>query len=105
MKQRKGRNRLKENVLLLDMAAEGRCVARIDEKVYFVTGGVPGDRVDILVEKDKKSWAEARVYRLLEPSEDRIPAFSCNTFETFVKLKHTCFEILVSHALRPSKVS
>jgi 23S rRNA (uracil1939-C5)-methyltransferase len=53
MQKRKRQNKLKENVLLLDMAAEGRCVARIDEKVYFVSGGVPGDRVDILVEKDK----------------------------------------------------
>ena len=79
MKKDKRRNRLRENVLLLDMAAEGRCVARIDEKVYFVSGGVPGDRVDILVEKDKKTYAEARVYRLLEPSPDRIPAF-CRHF-------------------------
>jgi 23S rRNA (uracil1939-C5)-methyltransferase len=81
MKKRRRPNRLKENVLLLDMAAEGRCVARIDEKVYFVSGGVPGDRVDLLVEKDKKSFAEARVYRLLEPSADRIPAF-CSHFGT-----------------------
>jgi 23S rRNA (uracil1939-C5)-methyltransferase len=80
MKKRR-QNKLKENVLLLDMAAEGRCVARIDDKVYFVNGGVPGDRVDILVEKDKKTYAEARVYRLLEPSSDRIQAF-CKHFGT-----------------------
>jgi 23S rRNA (uracil1939-C5)-methyltransferase len=81
MKRTKGRNRLRENVLLKDMAAEGRCVAKIDEKVYFISGGVPGDRVDILIEKDKKSYAEGRVYRLLEPSADRIPAF-CRHFGT-----------------------
>ena len=50
MKQRRSRNRLKEDVLLLDMAAEGKCVARIEEKVYFVDGGVPGDLIDLLVE-------------------------------------------------------
>lgn len=66
-------------MLLLDMAAEGRCVARIDDKVYFVEGGVPGDRVDLLVEKDKKTYAEARVYRLREPSPDRTGAF-CSHF-------------------------
>jgi 23S rRNA (uracil1939-C5)-methyltransferase len=80
MKKRR-QNKLKENVMLLDIAAEGRCVARIDEKVYFVSGGVPGDRVDILVEKDKKTYAEARVYRLIEPSPDRIEAF-CKHFGT-----------------------
>lgn len=81
MKKSGRKNRLRENVLLLDMAAEGKCVARIEEKVYFVTGGVPGDRVDILVEKDKKTYAEARVYRLLEPSADRIEPF-CRHFGT-----------------------
>lgn len=81
MPGRKSRNRLKENVLLLDMAAEGKCVARIEEKVFFVEGGVPGDVVDILVEKDKKSYAESRVYRMKEPSPDRKEAF-CSHFGT-----------------------
>jgi 23S rRNA (uracil1939-C5)-methyltransferase len=79
MKRRKPRNKVKEDVRLLDIAAEGKCVARIDEKVYFVEGGVPGDLVDILVEKDKKSYAEARVYRLKEASPDRKEAF-CSHF-------------------------
>jgi hypothetical protein len=52
---------------------------RIEDKVYFVEGGVPGDLVDILVEKDKKSFAEARVYRLKEASPEREPAF-CSHF-------------------------
>jgi 23S rRNA (uracil1939-C5)-methyltransferase len=79
MKQRRSRNRLKEDVLLLDMAAEGKCVARIEEKVYFVDGGVPGDLIDLLVEKDKKSYGEGRVYRLKKPSPDRQDAF-CKHF-------------------------
>lgn len=81
MPGRKSRNRLKENVLLLDIASEGKCVARIEDKVYFVEGGVPGDLVDVLVEKDKKSYAEARVYRLKSPSPDRKEAF-CSHFGT-----------------------
>jgi len=79
MKNRKPRNKVLENVLLLDIAAEGKCVARIEDKVYFVEGGVPGDLVDILVEKNKKSYAEARVYRLKTPSADRQEAF-CSHF-------------------------
>jgi 23S rRNA (uracil1939-C5)-methyltransferase len=79
MKQRRSRNRLKEDVLLLDMAAEGKCVARIEDKVYFVEGGVPGDLVDLLVEKDKKTYGEGRVYRLKKPSPDRQDAF-CSHF-------------------------
>jgi 23S rRNA (uracil1939-C5)-methyltransferase len=79
MKKRSSRNRLKEDVLLLDIASEGKCVARIEDKVYFVEGGVPGDVVDVLVEKDKKSYAEGRVYRLKTPSPDRKAAF-CSHF-------------------------
>ena len=79
MGSRKPRNKVIENVLLLDIAAEGKCIARIDEKVFFVEGGVPGDLVDILVEKDKKSYAEARVYRLKKASDFREPAF-CSHF-------------------------
>lgn len=79
MKKRSSRNRLKEDVLLLDIASEGKCVARIEDKVYFVEGGVPGDVVDVLVEKDKKTYAEGRVYRLKTPSPDRKAAF-CSHF-------------------------
>lgn len=68
-----------ENVLLTDIAAEGKCVARVNDMVYFVEGGVPGDLVHILVEKKKKSYGEARVYKLISPSADREPAF-CSHF-------------------------
>jgi len=40
--------------------------------VVFVRGGVPGDRVRVRIGKSKRSWAEADVVELLEPSPDRI---------------------------------
>jgi len=81
MAGKKPRNRVLENVTLIDIAAEGKCVARVNEKVIFVEGGVPGDVVDVLVEKDKKSFALGRVYRLKSPSPDRQLAF-CSHFGT-----------------------
>ena len=54
-------------------------MARVNDKVYFVEGGVPGDVADILVEKDKKTFALARLYKLITPSPDREPAF-CSHF-------------------------
>ena len=36
-------------------------------------GGLPGDRVRARVGKSKKSWAEAAIAELLEPSAERIP--------------------------------
>jgi 23S rRNA (uracil1939-C5)-methyltransferase len=38
----------------------------------FVRGAVPGDRVRAQIGKSKRSWAEADVVELLEPSSDRI---------------------------------
>jgi 23S rRNA (uracil1939-C5)-methyltransferase len=47
--------------------------------VIFVEGVVPGDVVDILVEKDKKSYAEARLWNMIEKSPLRVPTF-CKHF-------------------------
>ena len=38
----------------------------------FVRGGVPGDRLRARIGKSKRSWAEADVVELLEPSPERI---------------------------------
>jgi 23S rRNA (uracil1939-C5)-methyltransferase len=40
--------------------------------VVFVRGGVPGDRVRARIGKSKRSWAEAELVELLEPSPDRV---------------------------------
>lgn len=78
---RKFKDKVVRNVILTDIAAEGKCVAKANDKVYFVEGGVPGDVVDIIVEKDKKTYAEARVYKMITPSDDRETAF-CSHFGT-----------------------
>ena len=60
-----------ENVTIADCAAEGKCVARVDDKVVFVPFVVPGDIVDLQVRKKRKSYCEAEVIRLVKPSELR----------------------------------
>lgn len=60
---------------------EGKAIARHDGFVYFVDGGVPGDRVLAEVRKKKKSYAEARILEILESSPSReIPR--CRYFGT-----------------------
>jgi 23S rRNA (uracil1939-C5)-methyltransferase len=56
------------------MAYGGRGLARIDNFVIFVRGGVPGDRVRAIISKKKKGFAEGRVLELLSPSPDRVDA-------------------------------
>ena len=47
-------------------------MGRSDGFVVFVRGAVPGDTVRARIEKSKRSFAEARMVELIEPSPDRI---------------------------------
>jgi 23S rRNA (uracil1939-C5)-methyltransferase len=68
-----------ENILVTDYAAEGKALAKIDGKVIFISGAVPGDVADILITKNKKDWAEGRVQQINEYSKERVDAF-CKHF-------------------------
>lgn len=74
MSKKKNRIIIKD-VLVSGYAAEGKGLAKIDGKVIFVQGAVPGDTVDILLTKNKKDWAEARVMEIKIPSENRVTPF------------------------------
>ena len=70
-----------EQVLLTDYAAEGKAIAKIDGKVIFVSGAIPGDVADVMLVKSKKEWAEGRVLQITTPSPDRLAPF-CRHFGT-----------------------
>ena len=67
------------DVAVTDYAAEGKALARVDGKVIFISGAVPGDTVDLFLTKNKKDWAEARVTEVKSYSEDRVDPF-CQHF-------------------------
>lgn len=67
------------DILVTDYAAEGKSLARHEGKVIFISGAVPGDRVELLITKSKKDWAEGRVMKILEPASDRVAPF-CKHF-------------------------
>ncbi len=64
-----------ENIAITDYAAQGKAIARLDGKVIFTEGAVPGDVVDLLLTKNKKDFAEARVLTIITPSADRVTPF------------------------------
>lgn len=64
-----------ENIVITDYAAQGKAIARLDGKVIFTEGAVPGDVVDLLLTKNKKDFAEARVLKIITPSADRVTPF------------------------------
>ena len=62
---------LYENVTIEAVAAEGKCVAHINEQVVFVPFCVPGDVVDLQVIKKKHHYQEATVIRFIKYSDVR----------------------------------
>lgn len=66
-------------VLVEDYAAEGKSLARVDGKVIFIEGAVPGDRVDVQLGRSKKDWAEGRAIRFHGYSDKRVEPF-CSHF-------------------------
>ena len=70
------------NITIDAYAAEGKSIAHLnDGKVLFVENVVPGDIINAVVTKDKKSWAQGRMTQLVKPSEQRITPF-CQHFGT-----------------------
>lgn len=70
-----------EDVVVETMAAEGKCLSRIDGLVIFLEGGAPGDTVDVELTKIKSSFLEGRVTNIKKLSEARATPF-CQHFGT-----------------------
>lgn len=61
------------------IAAEGKCIARVDGQVIFVAGVAPGDVVDLRIVKKKKNFLEATPVKFHVYSEKRVTPF-CEHF-------------------------
>ncbi len=57
---------------LLRVAHGGFVVGRADDKVVFVTGGLPGERVTVEITERTKRFDRGRVIAVLESSPDRV---------------------------------
>lgn len=68
-----------KEVLIEKLAAEGKAIAKIEDKVLFVTNVVPGDIVDVQVTKKRKKYMEGQPVFFHKYSEMRVPAF-CEHF-------------------------
>ena len=71
----RGKKPLLENVEIKKIAAEGKSIAYIDEKILFVPNTVPGDVVDVQVTRKRKSFLEGFVVKTHKLSELRTPPF------------------------------
>jgi 23S rRNA (uracil1939-C5)-methyltransferase len=64
-----------ENLLITGYASEGKSLGKVEGKVIFAEGAVPGDVADIFVTKNKKDWAEGKAIKIKEYSKDRVQPF------------------------------
>ena len=67
------------NVVIENYAAEGKSLARVEGKVIFVENTIPGDEVDVLLQKNKKDWGEGIALHYHTYSDLRIEPF-CQHF-------------------------
>ena len=75
------KGKLLEGLEVIDMADEGRALARYEGLVVFIRKAVPGDVVDVVVRKKHSSYLEAEVVELRQASPQRIDPF-CSHFGT-----------------------
>lgn len=68
-----------ENILVENMAAEGKCVSRLEGRVIFIEGAVPGDVVDVSLTRIKTSFLEGRAVAIKKFSDKRAEPF-CEHF-------------------------
>jgi 23S rRNA (uracil1939-C5)-methyltransferase len=57
---------------IADLAFGGRGIARLDNYVWFVDGGIPGQKVRARTYRIAKQYGEARVVETLSPSPDQV---------------------------------
>ncbi|MTK54208.1 23S rRNA (uracil(1939)-C(5))-methyltransferase RlmD [Paludibacter sp.] len=61
-----------ENVTILDVAAEGKAIAKNNDMVIFVPYVAPGDIADIQLTRKKNSYAEGRAVHIHSYSTERV---------------------------------
>lgn len=59
---------------------EGKGVVRVNGFTLFVAGALPGEQVELKVEKVKKNFGEAKLVKIREASPDRVTP-TCQVFE------------------------
>ena len=79
MGRKRNRKPLLENIEIVKLAAEGKAIAKVDDKVVFVTNVIPGDVVDVQVTKKRKSYMEGHPVVFHKYSDLRVDAF-CEHF-------------------------
>jgi 23S rRNA (uracil1939-C5)-methyltransferase len=63
---------LSDVVHIEDLSHDGRGIARVEGKIVFVEGALPGEKVRFAYIKKRKDYDEARVHEIIEASPERV---------------------------------
>ena len=87
-----------EKLEITGVSAEGKSIARHDNRVIFIKNGAPGDVVDIKIVGKRKKFFEGEIINFHEKSTDRIEPF-CEHFGTCggCKWQHITYESQLRH--------
>ena len=70
-----------ENIKIIDVSSKGKSIAKYNDIIIFVDGGVPDDICDITVFRKKRKYWEANIKKIISHSKKRtIP--ECEHFGT-----------------------
>src|SRR6186713_3054261 len=67
------------DIVIETMAAEGKCIAKVNGLVIFLQGGAPGDTVEVELTKIKSNFLEGKVTSIQKLSPHRAEPF-CEHF-------------------------
>jgi 23S rRNA (uracil1939-C5)-methyltransferase len=57
---------------ITSLSNDGQGVGRLDQMVVFVDGAIPGDRIQVQILRQAKSYVIGKMIKIMKPSEDRI---------------------------------
>ncbi|MEN6350995.1 MAG: 23S rRNA (uracil(1939)-C(5))-methyltransferase RlmD [Syntrophomonas sp.] len=58
--------------LIQGISHDGQGVGRLDGKVVFVPGALPGEDVELVIEEEKKNYLRGRLTLIIEPAPERV---------------------------------
>ncbi|MEG0163386.1 MAG: TRAM domain-containing protein [Mucinivorans sp.] len=73
--KRKQKYPLIEGLEIVDLAAEGKALARVNDQVVFVAGTVPGDIVNVQISNKRRRFMEGYVTEFIRYSDRRVDPF------------------------------
>ena len=86
----------------MDVAAEGKAIAKVNDLVIFVPYVVPGDVVDLQIKRKKNKYAEAEAVKFHELSPNRAVPF-CQLMAYAVAASGKCSPIQSRSDISKSK--